>query len=89
MVVAYFSGKPLTADSKPQGSVPPRPLSCAPRVTERTGVWNHAAVSDPCRTGIRTTFVRALEEYKKGGRKNPIMGGDGGDREGRGYGHHC
>jgi cytochrome c553 len=72
-IVAYFAGKPLTADSKPVGAVPPPAQLC----TSCHGA-NGVGITPqyPTLAGQHPDYiVRALEEYKKGGRKNPIMGG--------------
>jgi cytochrome c553 len=70
-IVAYFAGKPLTADAKPQGAVPDAAKLC----TSCHGV-NGVGITDqyPTLAGQHPDYiVRALEEYKKGGRKNPTM----------------
>jgi cytochrome c553 len=72
-IVAYFAGKPLTADSKPEGTVPAAAQLC----TSCHGA-NGAGITPqyPTLAGQHPDYiVRALEEYKKGGRKNPIMAG--------------
>ena len=72
-VVAYFSGKPLTADAKALGDVPEPAKLC----TSCHGV-NGVGITPqyPTLAGQHPDYiVRALEEYKKGGRKNPIMVG--------------
>jgi cytochrome c553 len=72
-IVAYFAGKPLTADSKPQGSVPaPAQLCTTCHGANGVGITPQY----PTLAGQHPDYiVRALEEYKKGGRKNPIMAG--------------
>jgi cytochrome c553 len=70
-IVAYFAGKPLTADAKPQGDVPEPAKLC----TSCHGV-NGVGITPqyPTLAGQHPDYiVRALEEYKKGGRKNPTM----------------
>jgi len=72
-VVAYFAGKQLTADSKPEGAIPPAAQLC----TSCHGA-NGVGITPqyPTLAGQHPDYiVRALEEYKKGGRKNPIMAG--------------
>jgi cytochrome c553 len=72
-VVAYFAGKPLTPDSKPEGTVPAPAQLC----TSCHGV-NGVGITPqyPTLAGQHPDYiVRALQEYKKGGRKNPIMAG--------------
>jgi cytochrome c553 len=72
-VVSYFAGKPLTAASKPEGTVPAPAQLC----TSCHGA-NGVGITPlyPTLAGQHPDYiVRALEEYKKGGRKNPIMAG--------------
>jgi cytochrome c553 len=72
-IVAYFAGKPLTADSKPEGTIPAAAQLC----TSCHGA-NGVGITPqyPTLAGQHPDYiVRALEEYKKGGRKNPIMAG--------------
>jgi cytochrome c553 len=70
-VVAYFAGKPLTADAKSQGTVPEAAKLC----TSCHGVNGVGITAQyPTLAGQHPDYiVRALEEYKKGGRKNPTM----------------
>jgi cytochrome c553 len=72
-IVAYFAGKPLTADSKPVGAVPaPAQLCTSCHGANGVGITPQY----PTLAGQHPDYiVRALEEYKKGGRKNPVMGG--------------
>jgi cytochrome c553 len=72
-IVAYFAGKPLTADSKPEGTVPaPAQLCTTCHGANGVGITPQY----PTLAGQHPDYiVRALEEYKKGGRKNPIMTG--------------
>ena len=72
-VVSYFAGKPLTADSKPEGTVPaPAQLCTSCHGANGVGITPQY----PTLAGQHPDYiVRALEEYKKGGRKNPIMAG--------------
>lgn len=72
-IVAYFAGKPLTADSKPAGAIPAAAQLC----TSCHGA-NGVGITPqyPTLAGQHPDYiVRALQEYKKGGRKNPIMAG--------------
>ena len=72
-IVAYFAGKPLTPDAKPEGTVPAAAQLC----TTCHGANGVGITADyPTLAGQHPDYiVRALEEYKKGGRKNPIMVG--------------
>ncbi len=72
-VVSYFAGKPLTADAKPVGTVPaPAQLCTSCHGANGVGITPQY----PTLAGQHPDYiVRALQEYKKGGRKNPIMGG--------------
>jgi cytochrome c553 len=70
-IVAYFAGKPLPTTSQPQGTVPEAAKLC----TSCHGV-NGVGITPqyPTLAGQHPDYiVRALEEYKKGGRKNPTM----------------
>ena len=72
-VAAYFAGKPLTADAKPVGEVPEAAKICTschgPNGVGITSQYPTLAGQHP------DYIVRALQEYKHGGRKNPIMVG--------------
>src|SRR3954467_10698020 len=72
-VAAYFAGKPLTADAKPVGEVPEAAKIC----TSCHGPNGIGITSQyPTLAGQHPDYiVRALQEYKHGGRKNPIMVG--------------
>lgn len=72
-IVAYLSGKVLTADAKPQGTVPaPAQLCTSCHGANGVGITPQY----PTLAGQHPDYiVRALQEYKKGGRKNPIMSG--------------
>ena len=72
-VVAYFAGKPLTSDAKPVGTVPaPAQLCTSCHGANGVGI----TAQYPTLAGQHPDYiVRALQEYKKGGRKNPIMSG--------------
>ncbi len=70
-VTAYFAGKPLTSHDKPQGTLPAAAQAC----TACHG-QNGISISPlyPSLAGQHPDYIeRALEEYKKGERKNPIM----------------
>ncbi len=72
-IVSYFAGKPLTPDAKPQGTVPQAAQVCT-SCHGQDGVGITAQY--PTLAGQHPDYlVRALEEYKLGGRKNPIMKG--------------
>jgi len=72
-IVAYFAGKPLTPDAKPQGTLPPVAQVCT-SCHGQDGVG--ITPQYPTLAGQHPDYlVRALEEYKLGGRKNPIMKG--------------
>lgn len=70
-IVSYFAGKPLTADAKPVGSVPaPAQLCTSCHGANGVGI----TAQYPTLAGQHPDYiVRALEEYKKGGRKHPVM----------------
>src|SRR5579872_3083131 len=72
-VVSYFAGKPLTSANKPQGAIPaPAQLCTTCHGQDGIGI----APTYPDLAGQHPDYiVRALGEYKKGGRKNPIMAG--------------
>jgi cytochrome c553 len=72
-VVAYFAGKPLTADAKSQGTVPaPAQLCTSCHGANGVGITPQY----PTLAGQHPDYIiRALQEYKKGGRKNPVMSG--------------
>ena len=72
-VAAYLAGKPLAASGKPPGAVPPAAQLCVSCHGE-----NGIAVAPiyPSLAGQHEDYlVRALNEYKHGGRKNPVMKG--------------
>src|SRR5579862_5619369 len=72
-IVAYFAGKPLTPDAKPQGTLPQVAQVCT-SCHGQDGVG--ITPQYPTLAGQHPDYiVRALEEYKLGGRKNPIMKG--------------
>jgi len=72
-IAVYFAGKPLLAGGKGQGTVPQAAALCtschgqdgvaiAPLYPSLAGQWEDY-------------LVRAIDEYRKGGRKNPVMKG--------------
>jgi cytochrome c553 len=72
-IAAYFAGKPLVSEHKPVGSVP-APAALCVSCHGQDGVA--IAPMYPSLAGQHQDYiVRAIEEYKKGGRKNPIMSG--------------
>jgi len=72
-IAAYFSGTPLKSSGKPSGELPKAAAMC----TSCHGADGVAvAVIYPSLAGQHEDYLeRALEEYRKGGRKNPIMKG--------------
>ncbi|HEY8053540.1 MAG: c-type cytochrome [Steroidobacterales bacterium] len=72
-IAVYFAGKPLTTSGKPAGTVPPAASLCvACHGTDGVGIMPNY----PTLAGQHDDYlVRALDEYQKGGRKNPIMKG--------------
>jgi len=72
-IAAYFAGKPLTASGKPHGVVPQAASLCT-SCHGQDGV--SIAPLYPSLAGQHEDYlVRAIDEYQKGGRKNPIMKG--------------
>jgi cytochrome c553 len=72
-IAAYFAGTPLKATGKPQGEVPKAAALCV-SCHGQDGVA--IAPMYPSLAGQHQDYlVRALDEYKRGGRKNPIMKG--------------
>ena len=70
---AYFAGKPLTASGKSPGAVPKAATLCT-TCHGQDGVA--IAPMYPSLAGQHQDYLgRALEEYQKGGRKNPVMKG--------------
>ena len=70
-IAVYFAGKPLAAGGKPSGTVPKAAALC----TSCHGQDGVAVVPVyPSLAGQHVDYlVRALDEYQKGGRKNPVM----------------
>jgi cytochrome c553 len=72
-IAAYFAGTPLKPTGKPQGTVPKAATLCI-SCHGQDGVA--IAPMYPSLAGQHEDYiVRALDEYKRGGRKNPIMKG--------------
>lgn len=72
-VAAYLAGKPLVASGKPPGSVPQAAQLCV-SCHGQDGIA--VAPIYPSLAGQHEDYiVRALNEYKHGGRKNPVMKG--------------
>jgi cytochrome c553 len=70
---AYLAGKPLVPTGKPEGTVPQAAQLCV-ACHGQDGVA--VAPMYPSLAGQHEDYlVRALDEYKHGGRKNPIMRG--------------
>ena len=70
---AYLAGKPLVSSGKPQGTVPPAAQLCV-SCHGQDGVA--IAPIYPSLAGQHEDYlVRALNEYKHGGRQNPVMKG--------------
>jgi cytochrome c553 len=72
-IAAYFAGKPLVSEHKAVGTPPAAAALCV-SCHGQDGVT--IAPMYPSLAGQHEDYlVRAIEEYKKGGRKNPIMSG--------------
>src|SRR3984893_1627894 len=72
-IAAYSAGKPLVATGKAPGSVPQAAALCV-SCHGQDGVA--IAPMYPSLAGQHQDYlVRALDEYRKGGRKNPVMKG--------------
>jgi cytochrome c553 len=72
-IAAYFAGKPLVTSGKPEGTVPQAAALCT-SCHGQDGV--SIAGMYPTLAGQHEDYlVRAIDEYQKGGRKNPIMKG--------------
>ena len=70
-IAVFFAGKPLTSTSKPQGTVPKAATLCT-SCHGQDGVA--IAPMYPSLAGQHEDYlVRAIQEYQKGGRKNPVM----------------
>jgi cytochrome c553 len=76
-IATYFAGKPLTPTNKPAGTVPQAATLCV-SCHGQDGVG--IAPTYPTLAGQHADYLtRALDEYRKGGRKNPIMKGFAGN----------
>jgi cytochrome c553 len=72
-IAAYFAGKPLVSQGKPSGA-PPQAATLCVSCHGQDGVA--IAPTYPSLAGQHEDYIaRSLEEYRKGGRKNPIMKG--------------
>ena len=72
-VAAYLAGKPLVSSGKPEGAVPQAAQLC---VTCHGQDGVAIAPIYPSLAGQHEDYiVRALDEYRHGGRKNPVMKG--------------
>jgi len=72
-IAAYFAGKPLVSEHKAAGTAPQAAALC---VTCHGADGVTIAPLYPSLAGQHQDYiVRALQEYKRGGRKNPIMTG--------------
>jgi cytochrome c553 len=72
-VAAYLAGKPLASSGKPAGAVPQSAQLCV-SCHGQDGIA--VAPIYPSLAGQHEDYlVRALNEYKHGGRKNPVMKG--------------
>ena len=72
-IAVYFAGKPLTPTGKAQGKVPQAATLCT-SCHGQDGIA--VAPIYPSLAGQHEDYlVRALEEYRQGGRKNPVMKG--------------
>jgi cytochrome c553 len=72
-IAAYFSGKPVSKENNPaEGSPPPSAAVCvACHGDNGVGITGQY----PTLAGQHADYIeQALREYRKGGRKNPIMG---------------
>ena len=72
-IAAYFAGKPLVSQGKP-AATPPQAATLCVSCHGQDGIA--IAPAYPSLAGQHEDYIeRALEEYRKGGRKNPIMKG--------------
>lgn len=72
-IASYFAGKPLTPTGKPPAGVPKAAALCVScHGADGVGI----TPTYPTLAGQHEDYlVQALNEYKRGGRKNPIMAG--------------
>lgn len=76
-IATYFAGKPLAPSGKPPASVPAAASLCS-SCHGADGIA--IAPIYPSLAGQHQDYlVRAIDEYRKGGRKNPIMKGFAGN----------
>jgi cytochrome c553 len=70
-IAAYFAGEPLKPDAKPEGQTPQAAQVCvACHGQDGVGI----TPLYPTLAGQHPDYIlRALTEYRKGGRKNPVM----------------
>lgn len=70
-IAAFFAGEPLKPSNQPEGTAPEAAATCvACHGTDGVGV----APIYPTLSGQHEDYLqKALQDYKKGGRKNPIM----------------
>ena len=72
-ISAYFAGKPLVSQGKPAGT-PPQAATLCVSCHGQDGIA--IAPAYPSLAGQHQDYIeRAIDEYRKGGRKNPIMKG--------------
>jgi cytochrome c553 len=72
-IAAYFAGKPLVSQGKPAGT-PPQAATLCVSCHGQDGIA--IAPTYPSLAGQHEDYIaRAIDEYRKGGRKNPIMKG--------------
>lgn len=72
-IAAYFAGKPLVSQGKVAGT-PPQAATLCVSCHGQDGVA--IAPTYPSLAGQHEDYIaRAIDEYRKGGRKNPIMKG--------------
>jgi cytochrome c553 len=72
-IAAYFAGKPLVSQGKPAGT-PPQVAALCVSCHGQDGIA--IAPAYPSLAGQHEDYIaRAIDEYRKGGRKNPIMKG--------------
>jgi cytochrome c553 len=72
-IAAYFAGKPLVSKGKP-ADPPPQAATLCVSCHGQDGVG--IAPTYPSLAGQHSDYLfRAVDEYRKGGRKNPIMKG--------------
>jgi cytochrome c553 len=73
-IAAYFAGKPLVSQGKPATTPPPQAATLCVSCHGQDGVA--IAPAYPSLAGQHEDYLaRAIDEYRKGGRKNAIMKG--------------